>query len=74
MVALLDECGLVLKKEQTLLEKQETQADQKALRANLLRTISHDLRTPLTSSSGNASILRPADRRKTLGALCRHLR
>lgn len=27
------------------------------LRANLLRTISHDLRTPLTSISGNASNL-----------------
>ncbi|MFR2512424.1 MAG: histidine kinase dimerization/phospho-acceptor domain-containing protein [Lachnospira eligens] len=27
------------------------------LRANLLRTISHDLRTPLTSISGNANNL-----------------
>ena len=59
MVALLDECGLALEKERTLLEKQEAQAqaDQEALRANLLRAISHDLRTPLTSISGNASIL-----------------
>lgn len=59
MVALLDECALALEKERTLLEKQEAQAqaDQEALRANLLRAISHDLRTPLTSISGNASIL-----------------
>ena len=59
MVALLDECGLALEKEQTAREKQkaEAQADQEALRANLLRAISHDLRTPLTSISGNASIL-----------------
>ena len=27
------------------------------MRANLLRSISHDLRTPLTSISGNASVL-----------------
>ena len=33
------------------------EADQEALRANLLRAISHDLRTPLTSISGNANIL-----------------
>lgn len=59
MVALLDECGLALERERTLLEKQaaQAQADQEALRANLLRAISHDLRTPLTSISGNASIL-----------------
>ena len=59
MVALLDECGLALEKEITMREKQrvEAQADQEALRANLLRAISHDLRTPLTSISGNANIL-----------------
>ena len=59
MVALLDECGLALEKELTMREKQkaEAQADQEALRANLLRAISHGLRTPLTSISGNASIL-----------------
>lgn len=59
MVALLDECGLALEKELTVREKRraEAQADQEALRANLLRAISHDLRTPLTSISGNANIL-----------------
>lgn len=59
MVALLDECGLALEKELSMREKQkaEAQASQEALRANLLRAISHDLRTPLTSISGNADIL-----------------
>jgi len=59
MVAILDECGLALEKELSMREKQraEAQADQEALRANLLRAISHDLRTPLTSISGNANIL-----------------
>lgn len=33
----------------------ETQ--QERLRSNLLRAISHDLRTPLTSISGNAGVL-----------------
>ena len=33
------------------------EAEQARLRANLLRMISHDLRTPLTSISGNAEIL-----------------
>ena len=33
------------------------QAKNEQLRANLLRSISHDLRTPLTSISGNASVL-----------------
>ena len=59
MVALLDECALALEKELTMREKQhvEAQAGQDALRANLLRAISHDLRTPHTSISGNANIL-----------------
>ncbi len=63
MVALLDDCGLALEKELTVREKQrvEAQARQEALRANLLRAISHDLRTPLTSISGNASILMERD-------------
>ena len=44
-----------------LLQKEKEQAailaHQEQLRANLLRAISHDLRTPLTSISGNASNL-----------------
>ena len=51
--------GLVLEKELLGQEKHrvEEQAQQEALRANLLRAISHDLRTPLTAISGNAGIL-----------------
>lgn len=59
MIAILGDCALVLEKEQ-LNEKQKqisTQIQQEQLRANLLRAISHDLRTPLTSISGNAGIL-----------------
>ena len=59
MVAMLDECGLILERRKLRAEKQaaemETQREQ--LRANLLRAISHDLRTPLTAISGNAGML-----------------
>ncbi len=59
MIAILDECGLALEKDRMSRAKQkmEEAAKQEALRANLLRAISHDLRTPLTSISGNAGIL-----------------
>ena len=59
MMAILDECGLALEKDAMVRSKQqmEESARQEALRANLLRAISHDLRTPLTSISGNAGIL-----------------
>lgn len=59
MIAMLGECALALEKEQ-LNEKQKEismQVQQEQLRANLLRAISHDLRTPLTTISGNAGIL-----------------
>ncbi|MFT4107694.1 MAG: sensor histidine kinase KdpD [Lacrimispora sp.] len=59
MIAMLGDCALALEKEQ-LSEKQKQismQMHQEQLRANLLRAISHDLRTPLTSISGNAGIL-----------------
>lgn len=59
MIAMLGECGMVLEKER-LNETQKQisiQIQQEQLRANLLRAISHDLRTPLTSISGNAGIL-----------------
>ncbi|MDM8143925.1 sensor histidine kinase [Megamonas hypermegale] len=59
LISILDSCGLVLERRKLRMEKQqaeiETQREQ--LRANLLRAISHDLRTPLTSISGNAGVL-----------------
>ena len=48
-----------LENEKSTREKEEAAvlAKNEQLRANLLRAISHDLRTPLTSISGNASNL-----------------
>lgn len=59
MVALLDECGMTLERRRLRAEKQavEMETQRERLRANLLRAISHDLRTPLTSISGNAMVL-----------------
>lgn len=59
MIAMLGECALALEKERLNEQQKEIsiQIQQEQLRANLLRAISHDLRTPLTSISGNAGIL-----------------
>ncbi len=59
LIAMLGEFGLALEKESINEMKNEiyVQAKQEQLRANLLRAISHDLRTPLTAISGNASFL-----------------
>ncbi len=59
LISILDECALAVEKDRMTREKQrvEESARQEALRANLLRAVSHDLRTPLTSISGNAAIL-----------------
>lgn len=59
MIALLNECGLILERRRFRQEKHdmEMEAQQERLRTNLLRAISHDLRTPLTSISGNAGML-----------------
>lgn len=60
LVSMLGECALALEKEQINESNNELamEARQEQLRANLLRAISHDLRTPLTCISGNAGILR----------------
>lgn len=59
LLSILGECALALENERNTREKEATAilAEQEKLRANLLRTISHDLRTPLTSISGNADNL-----------------
>lgn len=59
MGAILNECAFALEKEALLIQQQEIdmKLQQEQLRANLLRSISHDLRTPLTSISGNAETL-----------------
>ena len=58
-LSILDVCSLALEKEASNRARREIEeaARQEQLRANLLRSISHDLRTPLTSISGNALIL-----------------
>ena len=59
LLSMLGEGALALENEKNAREKEEAAilAKNEQLRANLLRAISHDLRTPLTSISGNASIL-----------------
>ena len=59
LLSILGEGALAIENRRNALEKERAtmQAQNEQLRANLLRTISHDLRTPLTSISGNASNL-----------------
>jgi len=59
VLSILGECALALENEKNAREKEEAaiMAKNEQLQANLLRAISHDLRTPLTSISGNASNL-----------------
>ena len=59
LLSILGECALALENDKNVREKEEAAilAKNEQLRANLLRTISHDLRTPLTSISGNANNL-----------------
>ena len=59
VLSIVGECALALEKEFFNQKKEEAaiEAKNERLRANLLRSISHDLRTPLTSISGNASVL-----------------
>ncbi|SKB47941.1 two-component system, OmpR family, sensor histidine kinase KdpD [Lachnospiraceae bacterium] len=57
--SVLEESALMLENMRITMEKEEEKlkAKNEQFRANLLRSISHDLRTPLTSISGNASNL-----------------
>ena len=59
LLSVLGECALALENQKNAQEKEAAAvlAKNEQLRANLLRSISHDLRTPLTAISGNASNL-----------------
>ena len=59
LLSILGECALALENEKNAREKEAAAvlAESEQLRANLLRMISHDLRTPLTTISGNAGNL-----------------
>ncbi|MBE6980345.1 MAG: sensor histidine kinase KdpD [Ruminococcaceae bacterium] len=59
LLSILGDCALALENSRNAREKEEAtlRAENEKLRATLLRSISHDLRTPLTTISGNASIL-----------------
>ncbi len=59
MLSIMGECALALENMKNAREKEDATvlAKNEQLRANLLRAISHDLRTPLTSISGSAGNL-----------------
>lgn len=59
VIAILIQCAAAMEKEFISRKKEEAAAMARAeqFRSNLLRSISHDLRTPLTSISGNAGVL-----------------
>lgn len=59
VLSILGECALAINNSRNAKEKElaAVLAKNEQMRANLLRAISHDLRTPLTSISGNASNL-----------------
>ncbi len=59
VISILGECALALENLRNAEEKEKASviARNEQLRSNLLRSVSHDIRTPLTSISGNASNL-----------------
>lgn len=59
ILSILGECALTLENQKIGREKEEAavRIQNEQFRSNLLRSISHDLRTPLTAISGNASNL-----------------
>ncbi len=59
LLSLVGECGLTIENMRNIQEREraEAAAENERFRANILRSISHDLRTPLTSISGNATTL-----------------
>ena len=59
LISVLNECALTMENLHNAIEKEKNAvfAKNEQLRADLLRAISHDLRTPLCSISGNADML-----------------
>ena len=59
VLSIIGECALSMENHRKAQAREQAASNARAerLRANLLRTISHDLRTPLTSISGNADTL-----------------
>lgn len=59
LLSVINECALAMENSQNAIEKEKNAilAKNEQLRADLLRAISHDLRTPLCSISGNADML-----------------
>ena len=59
LLSVINECALAMENARNAIEKEENAvlAKNEQLRADLLRAISHDLRTPLCSISGNADML-----------------
>ncbi len=60
VLSIVGECALALESDKAAREREEAAvlAKNEQLRANLLRSIGHDLRTPLTAISGSAAVLR----------------
>ena len=59
LLSVINECALAMENAKNALEKEKNavMAKNEQLQADLLRAISHDLRTPLCSISGNADML-----------------
>ena len=59
LLSVINECALAMENKKNIMEKERIAvlAKNEQLRADLLRAISHDLRTPLCSISGNADML-----------------
>ena len=67
VLSIVGECALALESDKAAKEREEAAvlARNEQLRANLLRSIGHDLRTPLTAISGSAAVLREGDEKLT---------
>lgn len=65
VLSIVGECALALESDKAAEEREEAAvlAKNEQLRANLLRSIGHDLRTPLTAISGSAAVLRESGER-----------